>query len=152
MAVRRVITSLVCQVVNSAAHTAIQRRYSRRHDPGGSPMSGQLIAVMAGLIFCHALIARVLSSAGLTAPMLSVAAGLVFFATSSVDINADFVHALAEITLVIILFHDASTVRLNQLRHDPGIALRLLVIGFPLALLATFLVRPPFSIRLCHCG
>lgn len=103
-------------------------------------MSGQLIAVMAALIFCYALVARAMSMVGLTAPMLSIAAGLVFFAISHVDINADFVHTLAEITLVIILFHDASTVRVNQLRHDPGIAFRLLAIGFPLALLATFLV------------
>lgn len=107
-------------------------------------MNGQLIAVMAGLIFCYALLARRLSAAGLTAPMLSIAAGLAFFAASHTDINADFVHALAEITLVIILFHDASTVRINALRHDPGIALRLLVIGFPVALLATFLVSRAF--------
>lgn len=103
-------------------------------------MNGQLIAVMAGLIFCYALLARGLTFANVTAPMLSVVAGLIFFSTSNVDINADFVHALAEGTLVIILFHDASTVRINALWHDPGIALRLLVIGFPLALLATFLV------------
>ncbi len=103
-------------------------------------MNGQLIAVMAGLIFGYALVARPLSAAGITAPMLSIAAGLVFFATSSVDIDAEFVHALAEITLVIVLFHDASTVRVNQLRHDPGIALRLLAIGFPLAMFVTFLV------------
>lgn len=102
-------------------------------------MNGQLITVMAGLIFGYALVTRALSGAGITAPMLSIAAGLVFFATSSVDIDAEFVHQLAEITLVIILFHDASTVRLNRLRHDPGIALRLLVIGFPIALLATYL-------------
>jgi len=103
-------------------------------------VSGAVITVMAGLIFCYALVARRLTLANVTAPMLSVVAGLVFFSTSSVDINADFVHAMAEVTLVIILFHDASTVRLNQLRHDPGIALRLLAIGFPLALLATGLV------------
>ena len=103
-------------------------------------MSGAVITVMAGLIVCYALVARRLTLANVTAPMLSVVAGLVFFSTSSVDIKADFVHAMAEVTLVIILFHDASTVRLNQLRHDPGIALRLLAIGFPLALLATGLV------------
>lgn len=95
---------------------------------------------MAGLVFCYALVARGLSAVSMTAPMLSIAAGLVFFATSAVGIDAEFVHQVAEITLVIILFHDASTVRLNRLRHDPGIALRLLGIGFPLALLATFLV------------
>jgi NhaP-type Na+/H+ or K+/H+ antiporter len=102
-------------------------------------VNGQLIAVTAGLIFGYALIARALSGAGITAPMLSIAAGLVFFATSSIDFDAEFVHRLAEITLVIILFHDASTVRPNLLRHDPGIALRLLLIGFPLALFVTFL-------------
>ena len=103
-------------------------------------MSGAVITVMAGLIVCYALVARRLTLANMTAPMLSVVAGLVFFSASSVDINADFVHAVAEVTLVIILFHDASTVRFNQLRHDPGIALRLLAIGFPLALLATCLL------------
>ena len=103
-------------------------------------MSGAVITVMAGLIVCYALVARRLTLANVTAPMLSVAAGLVFFSASSVDINADFVHAMAEVTLVIILFHDASTVRINQLRRDPGIALRLLAVGFPLALLATFLL------------
>ena len=95
---------------------------------------------MAGLIVCYALVARRLTHANFTAPMLSVAAGLVFFSASSVDINADFVHAMAEVTLVIILFHDASTVRISQLRRDAGIAFRLLAIGFPLALLATFLL------------
>lgn len=103
-------------------------------------MNGQLIAVMAGSIFCYALLARPLAVLGLTAPMLSIAAGLAFFATGTVDIHADFVHALAEMALVIILFHDASTVRLNRLTHDAGIAFRLLAIGFPIALLATFLV------------
>lgn len=103
-------------------------------------MSGPVITVMAGLIVCYALVARRLTHANFTAPMLSVAAGLVFFSASSVDINADFVHAMAEVTLVIILFHDASTVRISQLRRDAGIAFRLLAIGFPLALLATFLL------------
>ena len=67
-------------------------------------MSGAVITVMAGLILCYALVARRLTLANVTAPMLSVVAGLVFFSTSSVDINADFVHAMAEVTLVIILF------------------------------------------------
>lgn len=95
---------------------------------------------MAGLVFCYALTARTLTMANVTAPMLSILAGLVFFPISKIDVQADFVHVLAEITLVIILFHDASTVRLNQLRRDPGIAVRLLALGFPLALLMTFLV------------
>ncbi len=103
-------------------------------------MTGEAITVVAGLIFCYALMARRLTFANVTAPMLSIVAGILVFSTGHVDIDADFVHSMAEITLVIILFHDASTVRLTHLRRDPGIALRLLAIGFPLALLITALV------------
>ena len=103
-------------------------------------MGGKSIAVMAGLILCYALLARRLTLANVTAPMLSVLAGMFVFSSSDVDIDAGFVHAMAEITLVLILFHDASTVRLGQLKRDAGIALRLLAIGFPLALLASLLV------------
>ena len=103
-------------------------------------MNGTAVTVVAGLIICYALLARGLTIASLTAPMLSVVAGLAFFAAGHLDIHAEFVHTLAEITLVVVLFHDASTVRLHQLRHDPGIALRLLVIGFPVAMVATVLV------------
>jgi NhaP-type Na+/H+ or K+/H+ antiporter len=103
-------------------------------------MSGEAITVMSALVFCYALTARRLTFVNVTAPMLSILAGLIVFSTRPVEINSDFVHLIAEITLVIILFHDASTVRLSRQRHDPGIAIRLLLIGFPLALLATFLV------------
>lgn len=106
-------------------------------------MDGAMITVMAGLVFCFALLARTLTLANITAPMLSILAGFAFFWASGADIEAGFVHALAEITLVIILFHDASTVRLSRLRRDPGVAVRLLAIGFPLALVATFLVAHP---------
>ena len=103
-------------------------------------MSGEAITVMSALVFCYALTARRLTFVNVTAPMLSILAGLIVFSTRPVEINSDFVHLIAEITLVIILFHDASTVRLSRLRHDPRIAIRLLLIGFPLALLATYLV------------
>lgn len=104
------------------------------------PLSGTVITVVAAMIIGYALLARGFSSASLTAPMLSVVAGLVFFSIGHIDIHADFVHALAEITLVVVLFHDASTVQLSRLVNDPGIATRLLLIGFPLAMLATYLV------------
>lgn len=115
-------------------------------------MSAEAITVMSALVFCYALTARRLTFANVTAPMLSVIAGLIFFASRSIDIDSTFVHSIAEITLVIILFHDASTVRVSQLRHDPGIAMRLLLIGFPLALLATYLVTLPLLPELGWAG
>ena len=42
--------------------------------------------------------------------------------------------ALAEITLVLVLFSDASRVRLRDLRADAGLCLRLLGIGLPLTI------------------
>src|SRR6202034_1469071 len=42
--------------------------------------------------------------------------------------------ALAEITLVLVLFSDASRVRLRDLRTDLGLCLRLLGIGLPLTI------------------
>ena len=95
---------------------------------------------MAGLVLVYSMLARRLTLANVTAPMLSVIAGAAVFAMAEISVEATAVHLIAEITLVLILFHDASTVRLAALRHDPGIAVRLLAIGFPLALIATFLV------------
>ena len=42
--------------------------------------------------------------------------------------------ALAEITLVLVLFSDASRVRLRDLRADAGLCVRLLGIGLPLTI------------------
>jgi len=106
-------------------------------------VGAQAITVMSALVFCYALTARRWAFANVTAPMLSIVAGIVVFSTGAAEINADFVHSIAEITLVIVLFHDASTVLLSQLRHDPGIAARLLLVGFPLALAGTYLVARP---------
>lgn len=95
---------------------------------------------MTGLALLYALAAKRLNAANITMPMLSVIAGMVVFSFAELDIDAAVVHIIAEITLVIVLFHDASTVKLARLREDPGISVRLLLIGFPLALVATFLV------------
>jgi NhaP-type Na+/H+ or K+/H+ antiporter len=99
-----------------------------------------MIAVMAGLALVYSLAAQGLTRANVTAPLLSVAAGTAVFSFTAPGLNAPALRVVAELTLVIVLFHDASTVKLNQLRRDPGIAIRLLLIGFPLALAATYLL------------
>ena len=103
-------------------------------------MAGSVIAVMAGLVFVYSLLAKRLTNASITAPMSSLIAGTALFALIEPAIVGPTLRVVAELTLVIVLFHDASTVRLSQLRRDSGIALRLLLIGFPLALVATFLL------------
>ena len=42
--------------------------------------------------------------------------------------------SLAEVTLALVLFTDASRVNLHQLRHDLGLPVRLLAIGLPLTI------------------
>lgn len=78
-------------------------------------MSPQALTVMGALIFCYALVARRTTLANFTAPMLSILAGLVVFSGATVEIHTELVHSIAEIALVIVLFHDASTVQLGRL-------------------------------------
>jgi len=99
---------------------------------------GLLLTVLAGLALLWLLVARRVRTWQVTAPIAFVVAGVVLYRELGVDLGPSTVLTLAEITLVVILFHDASTVQLAALRKDPVIALRLLLIGFPLALAATF--------------
>ena len=102
-------------------------------------MGGKAIAVMAGLILCYALLARRLTLANVTAPMLSVLAGMfVFPAATSISTRA-----LSMPWRRSRWCSSCSTMRPQcgwSAQARPGIALRLLAIGFPLALLASFLV------------
>lgn len=78
------------------------------------------ITIMTGLVLGYALLARRLTIVNVTAPMLSILAGAVVFSRTEFDIDTGSVHLVAEVTLVLILFHDASTVKLARLRQDPG--------------------------------
>ncbi|MBI5580157.1 MAG: cation:proton antiporter [Deltaproteobacteria bacterium] len=49
-------------------------------------------------------------------------------------INAPLVRILAEITLVLVLFVDASTINLHSLIREKGVPFRLLLIGLPLTM------------------
>ncbi|MDH6243592.1 cation:proton antiporter [Mycobacterium sp. OTB74] len=103
-------------------------------------MAASVFAVIAGLVLVYSLLAKRLTTANITGPMFSMTAGIAVFSLIGPGMNGATLHIIAELTLVIVLFHDASTVKLAQLRREPGIAVRLLVIGFPLALVATFLL------------
>lgn len=97
----------------------------------------ELVAISI-LVAVFALLGRKLERLNITAPMAFVVAGAVVFGLvpdASID-NAS-VHWLAETCLILILFHDASTVQLRSLERDAGTSGRLLAVGFPLALLMT---------------
>ena len=76
-----------------------------------------------------------------TAPLAFVAMGAVLgFGVGPMDGSAtESVKLVAEITLVLILFHDAAQVRPREIGSDGAFYARLLLIGFPLTILLGFL-------------
>ena len=90
-----------------------------------------VLATMSG--WC--LLAGRLQRAGLTAPIVFVTAGFVFaegLAILDLAVEPHLVKVIAEVTLVWVLFADASLVRPSQFRRDLGMYGRLLGVGLPL--------------------
>lgn len=107
--------------------------------------------VFAALVLGFSLFAAGLDRVLITAPLVFVAIGAVLGFTAG-PVEAEQVvnlKLIAEITLVLILFHDAATVRPREVEADRGAIGRLLLIGFPLTVLlgwgAAALVFPELS-------
>jgi sodium/hydrogen antiporter len=96
------------------------------------------LAVVALALLGVAAISRRLSGTPVTPAMLFVAIGLLVSpqALDGIDLEStsSTVRALAEATLALVLFSDASRIDLRQLRPDVGLPLRLLGIGLPLTI------------------
>jgi sodium/hydrogen antiporter len=101
-------------------------------------MSVSDVAIVAAVVFVWGTLSARLERYDVTAPIIFVLAGLLLthgpltplgFAPSQ-----DLVKVLAELTLVLVLFADASRVRLRDLRADASLCLRLLGIGLPLTI------------------
>jgi sodium/hydrogen antiporter len=96
------------------------------------------LALVALALVAVATISRRLSGTALTAAMLFVAFGLLVGpeALDGVDLTSSSatVRTLAEATLALVLFCDASRVDVKQLRRTVDVPLRLLGIGLPLTI------------------
>jgi sodium/hydrogen antiporter len=101
-------------------------------------MSASDVAIVAAIVFVWGALSARLERFDVTAPIIFVLAGLLLthglLAPLGFEPPRDLVKALAEITLVLVLFSDASRVRLRDLRSDLGLCLRLLGIGLPLTI------------------
>jgi NhaP-type Na+/H+ or K+/H+ antiporter len=98
------------------------------------------LLVFAMLVLAFAATARSLGRVNVTAPIVFVAVGgLTAAVTGSVPLPAGPVKALAELTLALVLFHDAAHVRPRQIRAERGLVVRLLLIGLPLTIAAGYL-------------
>ncbi|MGZ5302008.1 MAG: cation:proton antiporter [Actinomycetota bacterium] len=96
------------------------------------------LSILALALLGVAAISRLLSGTPVTAAMLFVAFGLLVGpqVLDGVDLESTSptVRTLAEASLALVLFSDASRIDLRQLRPDVGLPLRLLGIGLPLTI------------------
>ncbi len=101
----------------------------------------------------YALVAGRLDRYSITAPIVLVVAGTVlgagFLDVLPANPGTEPIRLLTELTLALILFADASSVRLRQAEGDAALPLRLLGIGLPLTIalgaVAARLVLPSIS-------
>ena len=96
-----------------------------------------LAAIAAGAVL-WGLVSSRLERWNITAPIAFVVFGLIAAnePLSLIDIHANSaaVRTIAEITLALVLFSDASRVNLGRLRDDAAVPTRLLLIGLPLTI------------------
>ena len=112
------------------------------------------ITVVAAAFILYALVSGRLEGTILTAPLLFAAFGFLIgpggFGIADVGRGHAFLHVVAELTLVLVLFADAARIDLKTVRVDHNLPLRMLIVGLPLAIgLGTFaavVLFPAFSI------
>ena len=109
-----------------------------------------IIIFAALLAYVFGLFSKLAERSPITGPMVFVAVGILVgplgFGWLKVSVNTELVRVMAEITLVLILFVDASLINLPALIRTRGIPLRLLLIGLPLTMaLGILLAWPLFS-------
>jgi NhaP-type Na+/H+ or K+/H+ antiporter len=96
------------------------------------------LAIVAALVFGWGALSARLERFDVTAPIAFVLAGLLLthgpLAFLSVAPSKDLVKELAEFTLALVLFSDASRVGLHELRADAGMYLRLLGAALPVTI------------------
>ncbi len=102
-------------------------------------MSVAAVALVALVVFLWSLFSARIARADLSAPIVFVAVGLLLsdgLHLIEAESTREIIKVLAEVTLVWVLFADASRVGLRELRADGGLYTRLLAVGLPLTIIA----------------
>ncbi len=96
------------------------------------------VAILSGVFVLYALLASRLDRLSITAPMVFVLAGVLLGkgVTDLIDVSitSEPVLLVVEVTLALLLFADASTIRLREVEDDARLPSRLLLIGLPLTI------------------
>jgi NhaP-type Na+/H+ or K+/H+ antiporter len=102
-------------------------------------MTGWELATLAALLLGFAAVSRRLEVSVVTAAIFFTTGGLIagpVLGLVDLSIRSEAVKLLAEATLTLVLFADASRVSLTALRREIGMPVRLLGIGLPLTIVA----------------
>ncbi len=96
------------------------------------------LATAAGCVIIWSLVSHRLERWNISAPIAFVAMGVIVthgpLSFIHFDPHSSTVRSLAEVTLALVLFTDASRVNVHELRHDLGLPVRLLAVGLPLTI------------------
>ena len=98
------------------------------------------LTALAVVVVAYALVASRLDRWWITAPMVFVAAGVILgpggLDVLPLSLTNETVLTITELTLALLLFSDAFTVRLRDVEGDAGLPQRLLFVGLPLTVIA----------------
>ena len=102
----------------------------------------QILTVLAGFVFLYSIIASRLEKTPISGAVVYLFAGMLCGSHGlkliEMDVDADALSSLAELTLALVLFSDSATADLAVLRKTKWIPIRLLLIGLPLTIAAGF--------------
>jgi len=114
------------------------------------------LGVFAAIVVGYGLLSRPLGRAGVTAPIVFVAAGMVAHAAGLgalvelrdappevLRFSSEIALVVAELALALVLFSDAAGVDLGSLRRRSSLSTRLLGIGMPLTVVAGMAIAVP---------
>ena len=103
---------------------------------------------LALLVLGWAIVSGALARYNLTGPLVFAVAGYLLanpdWGPLDIHVDAPSVHVVAEVTLALVLFSDASRVNVTELRHDAWLPARLLAIGLPLSIVLGSLLAAVF--------
>lgn len=107
-----------------------------------------IFVFMALMILGYGFISKRAERSVITAPMVFVTVGILVsfldFELLKEGAKAGYVKVLAELTLMLVLFIDASTINREKLKQDRSLPMRLLGIGLPMTMVLGALLAIPF--------
>ena len=101
------------------------------------------LAILAAFVFLYSLVSGGFEKTPFNGAIVFTAFGLILgplgLGFLTLEVDAELLSTLAELTLALVLFTDASNANLNELKHSYHIPKKLLLIGLPLTILLGFL-------------